>query len=157
MAYIHKITNRSTGVLTNFTNYRAFLGGPCTCPGPVHGPWAREKPTLGAPQKCQSSPRCPRMQPQRVIFTKLDLPKMRYITVGSVEASHGNITHLGEVQLGKNDPLWLHLGASWGALTNSGGPYGRFPYGLKCNLVTYVSWGTDLFCTEESTFLLGEL
>ena len=42
LAYIHKITNRSTGLLTNFMNYRAFLGPPCTGPGPrtwALGPW----------------------------------------------------------------------------------------------------------------------
>ena len=99
-----------------------ILEGVVLGPGPVHGPWAREKPTFGAPQNCQSSPRCPRMQPQRVIFPDIDLPKMHYIAVGSLEASHWTIMHLGEVHVGKNGPLWLHLGASWGALTNSAEP-----------------------------------
>ena len=74
-------------------------------PGPVHGPWAREKPTLGTPQNCESSPRCPRMPLQRVIFPDIDLPKMHYNAVGSLEASHWTIMHLGEVNVGKNGPL----------------------------------------------------
>jgi len=51
---------------------------------------------------------------------------MHYSPVRGLKASYGNIMHLGEVQLGKNDPLWLHPGASRGALTILGSPKGRF-------------------------------
>ena len=74
-------------------------------PGPVHGPWAREKQTFGAPEKCQSSPRRPRVRPQRVKKTDIDLPKMHHSPVRSLEASHWKEMHLGEVQLGFFDPL----------------------------------------------------
>ena len=87
-------------------------------PGPVHGPWPMEKPTFGVREICQSSPRCPAMSPQRAIFTKLDIPKMDYIAVRRLEASQCTIGHLGEVQLGKNDPLWRHPEATGGPLTN---------------------------------------
>ena len=86
-------------------------------PGPVHGPWAREKPIFGAPGICQSSPRCPRVSPQRVVSTDSDLPEMDYYVPWALEAPQYIIVHLGEVRIGKNGPPWRHHGASGGALT----------------------------------------
>ena len=82
-----------------------FWGGVVLGPGPVHGPWARDKQSLGAPEESQSSPRRSRVRPQRVIFPDIDLPKMHYSPVRSLEASHWKEMHLGEVKFGKNEPL----------------------------------------------------
>ena len=96
-------------------------------PGPVHGPWPREQPTFGVRGISQSPPRCLTMSPQRAIFTKLDLPKVDYYAPWGLEASQCTIVHLGEVQLGKNGPLWRYSEASGGALRNFGSP--------KCRLL----------------------
>ena len=105
LPYIHKITNRSTGVLTKFGKYRAVWGVPVLGPGPVLGPWAREKLTLGSVENRQRSARCLRISLQGVKKIDIDLPQMHFVPVRSFEASCWNEMHLGEVKLGKSDLL----------------------------------------------------
>ena len=96
-------------------------------PDPVRGPWPGEKPIFGAARNRQSSPGCTRMSPQRAKITELEPPKMHYCPVRGGEAPPWTIMHLGEVQLGKNGPLWRYSEASGGALTNFCNP--------KCRLL----------------------
>ena len=63
---------------------------------------------------------------QRVIFPELDLPKINYNAVRGLKASHWTMLHLGEVNVGKNDPLRPHYGTSRGALTFFGSSKGLF-------------------------------
>ena len=92
------------------------LEGVVLGPGPVRGPWAREKPTLGIVENRQRSPRCPRVSLQRVKKADMDLPEMHHSPVRSEMASRWNEMHLGEVHIGKFHPLWRLPGASGGAL-----------------------------------------
>ena len=66
-------------------------------PGPVGGPWSKEKRKLGALTILQSTPRCFRVPPQRVSLTELDLHKMHDSTLRSSKASQRTILHLWEV------------------------------------------------------------
>ena len=74
-----------------------ILEGVVPGPGPVLGPWAREKLTLGSVGNRQSSPRCPGTSLQGVKKPDFDLPEMHFVPVRSVEASCWNEMHLGEV------------------------------------------------------------
>ena len=73
-------------------------------PGPVLGPWAREKLTLGSVENRQRSPRCLRISLQDDKKPDIDLPEMHFVPAGDLNASHWNETHLGELQVGKFDP-----------------------------------------------------
>ena len=81
-------------ILQNFIH---ILGDAVQGPGPVHGPWARERLTLGTPEIRESSPKCPMMPLQKVKVPELDLPKKHYSAMRSPEASRRTILHLGEV------------------------------------------------------------
>ena len=94
---------------------------PVLGPGPVHGPWPMEKPTLAIVENRQRSPRCLRISLQGVKKTDIDLPKMHYSPAGGLKASHWNEVHLGEVHFGFFGPLSRYPGASWGPLTISCG------------------------------------
>ena len=46
------------------------------------------------------------MPPWKVVFTNSDLPEMHYDVPWALEAPQYIIIHLGEVRIGRNDPLW---------------------------------------------------
>ena len=66
----------------------------------------------------QSSPRCVMVPLQSMGFADIDLPEMHSCPVRAFGAPHWTGMHLGEVNIGKNDPLYQSHSASWGALTH---------------------------------------